>query len=99
MDLLTDSTTDDLVIENGDFVIANVAQTDLQQAYYIMSSNYNSFKNFPFYALNLVEYQNGNIRKEVLESKIRQSLKRDGYTRIELNVDDLKDIKVDARRI
>lgn len=86
---------DDLEIENGDFRIDEASQQNLT---HILLSQKGSFKEYPILGVGLTRYINSpdSTARLRLENEIDKQLIYDNFNVKTLDVNDLKNIKIDG---
>lgn len=86
---------DDLEIENGDFRIDEASQQNLT---HILLSQKGSFKEYPILGVGLTRYLNSpdSTARLRLENEIDKQLIYDNFNVRTLDVNDLKNIKIDG---
>ncbi|MFT5890171.1 MAG: hypothetical protein ACI9Y7_000260 [Dokdonia sp.] len=86
---------DDLEIENGDFHVDEASQQNLT---HILLSQKGSFKEFPVLGVGLTRYLNSpdSTARLRLENEIDKQLIYDNFNVRTLDVNDLKNIKIDG---
>ena len=97
MDIILDDEMD-LLIENGDFVIAD-GEEQHQQIVIIASQG--SFRASPLTGVNIAKYiKTGFTQAQIdqLTQKIRIHLQYDGYARSVVKINSFNDIQINAER-
>ena len=86
---------DDLEIENGDFRVDEASQQNLT---HILLSQKGSFKEYPVLGVGLTRYLNSpdSTARLRLENEIDKQLIYDNFNVRTLDVNDLKNIKIDG---
>jgi len=85
----------DLTFTNGDIVIAN---TDQQNLELILLSHKGAFKEFPIIGVGITDYLKSPeiISRLRLENEITNQLEYDNFTISEVDVNNLEDITIDG---
>lgn len=95
-DLITDNTTNDLVILGGDLV---VGASDQQHVQHILTADRGQIRQFPFVGLGIAKNFNGVVNIAETKKSIRLQLKSDGYEVRQVIVTPDFQISIDAERI
>jgi hypothetical protein len=92
-DIILNTTTQDLLIENGDFVVNNSEQ---QETNLIINLNLGNLFEYPLVGVGIMNYLASTISPMKLESIIQQQLESDGFIVDSINVkgSTIKDISI-----
>lgn len=88
----------DLVIENGDFL---VAESDGQHIEHILRADRGQFRQSPLVGVGLQKQDNASPNRQKLKQEIKLQLRADGFTvkKLELSDGDVLGIDIDAKRV
>ena len=86
----------DLMFENGDFVVND---SDQQHVLLILNTNQGSWKQFPFLAVGIRRYLNSSGQSQVLRRSIQVQLEADGYNVKDVIVQNNDVYSIDANRL
>lgn len=95
-DILFSFTTDDLRIENGDFVIGN---SDQQNVRHIVQSHRGQFYQTPLIGVGILNEMNSAVTIQNLKNRIRTNLLLDNYEPDGIEIADDFEITVNAQKI
>lgn len=96
-DLLVDS-NNDLIVENGDFVVGEADQQHMES---IIISSKGDWKQHPLVGVGINQYTNApltRIIKTELEKEMRLQLEVDGFKNIGITINDWTDIDITAKK-
>lgn len=95
-DILFSFDTDDLRIENGDFVIGNSDQQNIRN---IVQSQRGQFYQTPLIGVGILDEMNSASTVQNLKNKIKNNLKLDNYESDGIVIGDDFEITVNAQKI
>ena len=75
-DIILDQKTNDLIIKNGDFLIGN---SDQQEVNLIINTSIGNWFQYPLVGVSIINYLAGNITVRQLEQAIELQMKTDGF--------------------
>lgn len=89
--------SNDLLFQNGDFVIAN---SDPQHIEDLVFENVGAYKQFPLVGVGIINYLNSSGAQLILKRNIKTQLETDGYRvdSVKFSSDDISDFTIDAIR-
>ncbi|MEZ5017336.1 MAG: hypothetical protein R2800_09815 [Flavipsychrobacter sp.] len=88
-----------LTVRNGDFVVSD---SELVHIEHILKSSKGDWKNAPLLGVGISRWVNGNnqgLSLEKLATEIELQLILDGYKPLQVQVNSLSDIRINAERI
>ena len=95
-DILTEFDTNELRIENGDFVIGN---SDQQHIRHIVQAQRGQYYATPLIGVGIMDEMNSAITIQALKNRIKNNLRLDNYETDTVDVSDDFQITINAERI
>lgn len=89
------NTDQELIIEDGDFVIENDNRDQI--TFQLLSQAKGNFKEFPNICINMNSYLNSNINPNLVINAIKDSLTEDGFRDVEVT-GTLNNLKISGKR-